>query len=301
MGFELGSPSQRLMATRMIHRNPMLRASCGLALALVAIALAPVAAAHDFWVQPRSYWVQPAALDPMSVQVGHGPARQIWAVDTARVVMLQAIGPTGAVDRRADLRIGPNGDETRLGFKRPGTYVVALQTTPALSDLPALRFNAYAKDEGLTSAVQLRQANGLNERPGREIYSRRAKALVRVGSGSKGPDRHVTTPLGLTLEIVPEQDPYGLGPDDPVPVRIYFEGKPLAGALVKLTNLEFDNRPLQTRLSDKDGRAAFQVPRRGTWLINVIWTKPLKGDPRGDFETTFSSLTFGFPTAPSTP
>jgi uncharacterized GH25 family protein len=268
---------------------------------LLLLAAASSAQAHDFWLQPRSYWIAPGALDPLSVQVGHVPVRQIWAADPTRVVQLRSLGPLGPVDRRAELRTGPRGDETRMAFKEPGVHVLAFQTTPAFSDLPALRFNAYAKDEGLAPAIAYRAAHGLNDQPGREIYSRRAKALVRVGDDPGADDRQVTTPVGLSLEIVPERNPYALGPRDPVPVRIYYGGRPLAGALVKLTNLEFDNRPLQTRLSDAEGRAAFDLPRRGTWLINVIWTQPLKGNPRADFETTFSSLTFGFPTAPGVP
>ena len=78
-------------------------------------------------------------------------------------------------------------------------------------------------------------------------------------------------------------------------MQVLYQGRPLQGALVKLTNLEFDGRPLESHLSDKDGRAAFKVPLVGTWLVNVIWTQPIKGNPQADFETTFSSLTFAFP------
>ena len=96
------------------------------------------------------------------------------------------------------------------------------------------------------------------------------------------------------MEIVPEKNPYTLASNQELPVRIFYDGKPLAGALVKLTNLEFDIRPVAIHRSDKDGRASFQVPRTGTWLVNVIWTRPLKGNPKADFDTTFASLTFGF-------
>ena len=74
-----------------------------------------------------------------------------------------------------------------------------------------------------------------------------------------------------------------------------YQGRRLAGALVKLTSLEFDARPVEMHLSDAQGRASFRVPHNGEWLINVIWTQPLRGNPRADFETTFSSLTFGYP------
>jgi uncharacterized GH25 family protein len=259
-----------------------------------------LACAHDYWLQPQDFWVAPSSADALSIQVGHGPLRQAWPVNPERVVLFRSLSAAGEVDRRGELRPGPTGRESRLTFKTPGIQMLIFQSTPAFSDLPALRFNAYAQEEGLTPALQWRQAHGQAERPGRELYSRRAKALVRVGDPA-GPDALVTRPTGLSLEIVPDQNPYTLPPNAPLPVRIYFEGKPLAGATVKLTNLEFDNRPLAVRQSDQDGRTQFQIPRRGTWLINVIWTKPTPGDPRADFETTFSSLTFGYPAAPARP
>lgn len=272
------------------------------ALTLVAIlSLAPaVAGAHDYWLQPRDFWVAPGGAVPMSIQVGHGPSRQAWPIDLGRVLLFRSRSGAGDADRRGELRSGPTGEETRLIFKTSGVHVLALQTTPTFSDLPALRFNDYAREEGLAPALKWRDAHAQTDKPGREYYSRRAKALVRVGD-QPGPDILVTTPVGLNLEIVPERNPYTLPANEALPVRIIFEGRPLAGATVKLTNLDFDNRPLAVRQTDKNGRAVFQVPHRGTWLINVIWTKPTPGDARADFETTFSSLTFGYPTGPAKP
>ncbi len=97
---------------------------------------------------------------------------------------------------------------------------------------------------------------------------------------------------------MPERDPYRLKPGQTLPVRIVYEGRPLAGALVKLTNLDFDTRPVEMHLSDRAGRAAFSVPHHGAWLINVIWTKPIRDNPKADFDTTFSSLTFGYSPRP---
>ena len=97
----------------------------------------------------------------------------------------------------------------------------------------------------------------------------------------------------MTLEIVPLRDPYALGTDRQLPVRVMFEGRPLPGALVKLTNLEFDSKPLAMARTDTRGEASLRVPPVGSWLVNVIWTKPVHR-PDADFETTFSSLTFGY-------
>ena len=80
-----------------------------------------------------------------------------------------------------------------------------------------------------------------------------------------------------------------------LPVRVIYEGQSLAGALVKLTNLEDDASPFEVHLTDRAGRASFTMPSSGTWLLNVIWTKPSPPSDETDFETVFSSLSFGFP------
>jgi uncharacterized GH25 family protein len=96
---------------------------------------------------------------------------------------------------------------------------------------------------------------------------------------------------------VPEANPYALPQPPELPVRILYEGRPLTGALVKLTNLDDDATPFETHLTDRDGRASFAMPNSGAWLVNVIWTKALPQTEETDFETIFSSLSFGFSAA----
>ena len=77
-------------------------------------------------------------------------------------------------------------------------------------------------------------------------------------------------------------------------MHVLYHGRPLAGALVKLTNLEHDANPIETHVTDETGRAVFDAPQRGNWLINVIWTEVAPASSAVDFRTTFSSLSFGF-------
>lgn len=251
--------------------------------------------AHDFWLQPQRFWIGPGTAVPIAILVGHGVDRAPWAVASNRVVALRGIGPTGVVDHLATLRARAVAAIPAMRFAAPGTHIVAIQSSHSRSELPAVRFNDYLKEEGLTPAIRMRARAGKTGAAGREIYSRRAKALVQVGPpGARQP--HVTRPLGLTLEIVPERNPYEAGRTPRFPLRILYQGRPLPGALVKLTNLDADQKPVATRLSDGTGRAVFTVPSSGNWQFNVVWTRPLGSDPRADFDTTFSSLTFGFPT-----
>ena len=228
------------------------------------------------------------------LQVGHGPARQRSPIPIERITGFWSVGPDGTIDRRSSLALGAPDADARLAFGKPGTYIVALETNGALSDLPALRFNDYLAAEGLTAAIERRRSQGAESRAGRELYSRRAKAVVAIAPDGANPSSSssVTTPVGLSLEIVPDSDPSNLEPGDPLGVHVLYNGAPLAGALVKLTDLAADDRPFATAVTDNDGGAPFTVPRAGAWLLNVVWSEPLAPNRKAEFLTTFSSLAF---------
>lgn len=254
-------------------------------------------AAHDFWVQPREYWITPDALTSMTLQVGHGPFRQRSPIPARRITRFQAIAVEGApVDLRGQLRLGQPEEDGAFRLKNPGAYVLVLQTDDsAQTHLPAIRFNDYLKVEGLTPAWEQRARLHRMDADGSERYSRCAKSIVQVGPPGTGAEGQVSKPVGLPLEIVPEANPYGVPRSAIFPVRVVYAGRPLAGALVKLTDLTNDASPLEVHVTDHDGRARFTMPRSGTWLLNVIWTKALPPSDETDFETIFSSLSFGFP------
>ena len=271
----------------------------GAAALLAAAWLAGPAAAHDFWIEPAAYWVAPGATTALTLQVGHGPDRQRTRIPLRRVTRFTVQAPAGAtVDLRGGLTLGAEPADGAFRLTAPGAHVLALQTdNRAQSHLPAAPYNAYLHDEGLTPALVWRARNRQADREGAEIYSRQAKALVQVGppGGDLG---EVTRPLGLSLEIVPERSPYALPRATALSARVYFEGRPLAGALVKLTDLDHDAAPLDARKTDASGRVRFDMPGPGRWLLNVVWTKRLPPSSEADFETTFSSLSFGLPAAP---
>jgi uncharacterized GH25 family protein len=263
---------------------------------LMGLTYGVLAGAHDFWVQPAEYWLQPQVASSVTLQVGHGPFRQRSPIPLKRITRFEAIGPDGiATDLRSALHVGGKVDDGTLTFTKPGTYVVVLETdNRAQSHLPAIRFNDYLKVEGLTPALEQRERLHQTDRDGSENYSRRAKSIVQIGPPDANSQRQVTRPLGLPLEIVPEENPYARPQPRALPVQVIYEGQPLEGALVKLTHLENDAAPTETHLTDHMGRATFVMPTEGSWLLSVIWTNPLPRSRETDFETIFSSLSFGF-------
>ena len=107
-----------------------------------------------------------------------------------------------------------------------------------------------------------------------------------------------TRRLGLSLEIVLARPPADQDDGNTLAAQVLFQGRPLARALVKLTDLDHDAEPVAALATDGDGIVRFSRPPPGNWLLNVVWTTPLSGAEGIDFDTIFSSLCFAVPAPP---
>jgi len=88
---------------------------------------------------------------------------------------------------------------------------------------------------------------------------------------SKGPaSDKALAPTGTGLEIVPLVHPNRIDPGTALPVRLLFQGKPLAGAVISLhgEGLADEEDAKAARVTtDADGRASVTLPRAGTFLL----------------------------------
>lgn len=263
--------------------------------ALLALAPLAPAAAHDFWLQPERFRVEPGDEVAVGFLIGAPGAVEPWALEWRKLAAFQDFAPDHSFDLQAQL--DPlEGREPTLGradarftLSMPGTHMLAFASHHAASDLPAAEFNAYLEHEGLAAVLAERKRTGQEQTRGRELYSRRAKALVQVGPT---PTDSVSEPIGQTLELVPERNPLLLGPGEPLAVRVLFHGKPLAGASVVLESLGPGAKHGTPQISDAAGRVTFPAPGPGAHKLNVVWSVPI-ADPRAEFETVFASLTWG--------
>ena len=98
-------------------------------------------------------------------------------------------------------------------------------------------------------------------KPRKEMYSCRAKALLRVGGGD---DAVFTRIVGMSLEIVPGKSPFRLGRDEQWSVRVYFHCLPLAGARVELSSLVRPADVPVAAVTDKQGRVNFDLNHTGS-------------------------------------
>ena len=272
---------------RVIRSRPALRqwAACTLGLFFATRALA-----HDFWIEPTSFSPGPGQVVAVRLLVGEHFTGDAVARPPAASMHRFVLVDT---DSNASVTLpGRTGGDPAglLRLARPGSYVIGFHGKPNAIELPADKFNAYLRDEGLESVLAMRAARHQMNEPGREIYSRCAKSLLVAGppgDQSLPADRA----LGFTLELVAERRPDLLRDAQTLPVRLLYEGQPLAGALVVAIHRADPNARIALR-SDAQGRVLLPLPRAGLWLVKAVHMRPAPAGSGADWESLWASLSF---------
>lgn len=262
--------------------------------AVIFAAFAGPASAHDFWIAPQSYQLEKSGAVPVSIMVGHPKDRSRWALNPHRVISLKSINEEVITDHQDRMKtLLPNGDML-LSFIKSGTHLMMIETTSATSILPADTFNDYLEEEGLTPIETDRARKGTQDKSGREIYSRRGKAIIQVGPLNESKGAYVTRPVGMTLEIVPETNPYALSADEPMTTTTYYRGKAIKGVTIGLISLDTEAGLIAVKKTNRKGEVTFKRPQKGQWMLHAVWSDPLEDTTKADYDTIFSSLSFGF-------
>lgn len=264
---------------------------------LIAVALAGSvlpAAAHNFWLQPADFHIDKPGGVQVHAMVGHKDDLSAWATRPTRVISLNSVGPGGVIDQRLGMIGDPAQGLIAASLPIAGLHILTLTSTHAVSELPAGKFNDYVAQEGVLPILEDRRSKGTMKKPGREIYSRRGKSLLLVGNLATADDAHVTRPLGMTLEIIPLQNPMRVDPATGFEFEVRFLGKLVPGATVHFVRLDKELDDMAPLLTGKNGRATFAAPEGGVWMLQTVWSTPIQGDPRAEYDTTFSSFTFDF-------
>ncbi len=248
------------------------------------------AAAHDFWIEPTFFDAAPGTEIPIVLRVGEDlagdtvPYINDWFSDY-RVVM-----PSGSEPIAALLGDDPAG---RFIAGEAGLYLIGYRSSRDFVELQPEKFDSYLRNEGLENIIERRAALSESERPARELYSRCAKSLVRVGDGI--PDEVYRRQLGYTLELIPERNPYTLAPGELLPVTLQYLGEPLEGILIIAFEAAAASEKIALR-TDANGRVLLPLDRSGLWLIKAVHMIRTGQDvKRAEWESFWASLTFRLP------
>jgi uncharacterized GH25 family protein len=255
-----------------------------LILAAIALSRAPLVA-HDMWIEPATFSPEPGQIVGVRLRVGQdllGDPLPRQAALVNQFIVEDAEGRKPVVGR--------DGADP-AGFLRvalPGLLVVGYRSNPSAVELAAEKFNQYLKEEGLEAVAALRARRNETGAPARELFARCAKSLVLSGPAGKAQgDR----PLGFTLELVAERNPYALRAGEDLPVRLTYENRPLAGALVVAMNRLNPSEKLTARTAS-DGRVRFRLRPGGMWLVKAVHMIPAPPGSSAEWASFWASLTF---------
>ncbi|MEP0848720.1 MAG: DUF4198 domain-containing protein [Phycisphaerae bacterium] len=243
------------------------------------------AVGHEFWIEPSAYHVKPGEVVRVGLRVGDGFPGEPVPRDPGRIVKFVLAGPDGERPIAGVDGADPAG---LLRVENSGLFVIGYRSARTPHELPGPAFETYLSDDGLEHVSAARKARGQTDQPGREVFSRCAKALLRVGDGpATGFDRR----LDFTLELVPRENPFALRPGDTLSVAVLHEGRLLQNALVVARCAGAADRTASAR-SDSSGIARFAISAPGRWLISAVHMVPAPPGVNADWESFWASLSF---------
>ena len=262
---------------------------------LLLLLAATAGLAHEFWLEPARFWVAPGATVHLRRFSGENFEGEAWTGRSARLTSFRHYAPGQPLTDLLPAATAADTIHSTVTLRQPGTHLVALATNNALLTLPAEKFTAYLREEGLDYVLAQRQQRGQTDAPGREAYRRCAKTLVQAGPyAATDTARAWARPVGLPLELVPEQNPYGLRPGAAFTVRVLRDGQPAAGQLVLLWRRGARPLALLSKLrSNQNGRVLLHLPAPGEYLVSTVHMQPAAAPADADWQSTWSTLTFG--------
>jgi uncharacterized GH25 family protein len=248
----------------------------------------PAAAAHEFWILPESFRVSVGELLRVSTLHGERLAGAVVPRNDDMVARFELISANSSQPVR-----GPHGGP--VGFVRPsesGSAVLVYESREFSNQLAAESFENYLQTEGLDWVIAQREQAGETSVPGREVYIRCSKALVRVLDGA---DRSGAAPtdrtVGLPLEIRRCDPTGGDGDSSETTFEVRFKDRPIPGLRVVAAH-QGSPGELRAATTDDNGRASFDCTTSGVWLITTIHIERTPDRTDTDWKSYWGSLTF---------
>jgi hypothetical protein len=147
--------------------------------------------------------------------------------------------------------------------KAQGVATISFEVAPRSIELKPAEIKKYLDEIHAGPAVIAQWDSVPAPRRWRESYTKHAVSYVRVGPAS--PDSSWKTPMGLALEIVPEGNPAAITAGGRLPVRVLFNGSPVAGFSL---GARLEGRAKSAFVTtDTSGRALVPLLVKGRWLL----------------------------------
>lgn len=253
--------------------------------------------AHEFWISPSSFRPDLLAILAIHTFVGHkfegdNLPRNPNHINQFIFANINGIAPISGLDGKHPAGV--------MRTRTSGIHTIGYFSNRSFSELEATKFEQYLREEGLDHIIDLRARRNESQKKGLEYFSRCVKTIVAVNKDVNGPYNHA---FGFPLELIAEDNPFTFEVQKEFSVRLFYQGKPLAGVLVRATAKNNKEHTWEKR-TNEEGRVAIPISCGGIWLINTVHMVALPAGLDADWESFWASLYLEFPEpvkAPETP
>jgi uncharacterized GH25 family protein len=248
--------------------------------------------AHEFWAIAKPFHSAPKEAVSVSFHVGEQFKGDVVPIARQQAAMLSLFNGADRFDMRQQLPTERALPELQFALPAEGAWLMAFDSHPNAITMQAEKFHAYLHDEGLDAVIKQREAAGKQSEPGRELFRRNVKILLRSGEKSSAA---YATRTGQRFEIVPAQDPQAVRPGGRLDLHVYFDGKPLGGVLLKAWH-QREHQLLTVRVTtDDSGKTSVNLPYAGTWMLSAVHMIPAAAPAEADWESYWANLSFAMP------
>ncbi len=258
---------------------------------LAMLLTAAFAAGHDFWLVPDAFQVAAKGQVVVRGQTSSAFPTSESAVTPDRVTEARIVGATD--NERIDaLSIHDRSLVLRHRPRTPGQKIVAVSVGWRHVKETAESFRKYLVLEGAENALKHYDRTG--QLPTTDIvrrYAKYAKTVVEVGDGPRAYDRVI----GQPLEFIPLADPSAVKVPSEVRMRLVFQGKPLAGALVHagIAPVAGNKAPADLTTTTSDGGVVI-VPAgaAGLWNVRTIHVVPSPAGADANWDVHWATFVY---------
>lgn len=254
--------------------------------AVAALLVSSAAAAHDFWIEPSTFRPATGTNFTASLLVGQDFAGDPVARSTQ---LMESFTVRDASGERPVFGFEGRDPAGILRLEAPGTAIVGYRSKPYPLELAADKFEEFLRTAELDEVRALRTKRGEQQKPDRERFFRFAKSIVKTADAPAKSNVAIDKPFGWRYELIPESDPMA---NAPLTVRVLFEGKPLANALVVAIQRDDPAATKQKARTDAHGRVTFTLPKGGVWMVKSLRMVAAPADAGVDWESLWASITF---------
>lgn len=261
-----------------------------IALSILLSAVSGNALAHEYWLEPLQYTIEPGEALQGNLYNGQNFKGSRYSFIENRFDLFKITDPDGEFPVA-----GRNGDIPALNMPIEAKGLISVSYQGKFDRITFTneeKIKHYIEYEGFKGVLERNAERGYPPDRLQEQYARCAKALFQVGPVEPNQKDRLT---GMKLELVAEANPYALSQADSLPVRLYWEGKPMPDVQIRLFRFDGELETTEIR-TDTEGRAAFPLKGGGKFMMNAVHIFEGDDDPDtklAEWVSYWATLSFG--------